>query len=252
MTRKDYILQELSELNSSLGANTNQLPYQTPAEYFDNLAENVLNRIKAIEAVTPREELQYLSPLLAGLSKELPYSVPQSYFEKMAVPSNTQTAAEELSSLSPLLSGLKKETPYSVPEGYFESISSVPYDSTIKPQAKIISITSRRWFRLAAAAVVAGVIVTAGFIIKNGKVDPAENSYAWVKKNIKKVSTEKIDEFVTLAEEENLNAEPVVATAEPKAQDVKELIKDVPENEIQSLLNDTQLLDNTDDAEMVN
>lgn len=252
MTRKDNILQELSELNSSLGANMGQLPYQAPAGYFDNLAENVLARIKAMEAATPREELLHLSPLLAGLSKEVPYSVPPGYFEKMAVPANTQTAAEELSSLSPLLSGLKKETPYSVPEGYFETLSSSSYGTAIKPQAKVISITSRRWFRLAAAAVVTGAIVTAGFIIKKGKVDPSENSYAWVKKNIKKVSTEKIEEFVTLAEEENLAAEPVVATAEPKAQDVKELIKDVPENEIQSLLNDTQLLDNTDDAEMVN
>lgn len=252
MTRKDYILQELSELNSSLGGNMDQLPYQVPAGYFDSLPENVLARIKAMEAATAREELLHLSPLLAGLSKEVPYSVPQGYFEKMAVPANTQTAAEELSSLSPLLSELKKETPYSVPEGYFENLSSSPYSATIKPQAKVISITSRRWFRMAAAAVVTGVIVTAGFIIKKGKVDPAENSYAWVKKNTKKVSTEKIEEFVTLAEEENLNAEPVVATAEPKAQDVKELIKDVPENEIQSLLNDTQVLDNTDDVEMVN
>lgn len=252
MTQKDYILQELSELNSILGANMGQLPYLVPASYFDNLAENVLARIKAMEAATAREELLHLSPLLAGLSKELPYSVPPGYFEKMAVPANTQTAAEELSSLSPLLSGLKKETPYSVPEGYFENLSSSPYSVTIKPQAKVISITSRRWFRLAAAAVVTGVIVMAGFIIKNGKVDPAENSYAWVKKNTKKVSTEKIDEFVTLAEEENLATESVVVTTGIKAQDVKDLIKDVPENEIQSLLNDTQLLDNTDEVEMVN
>lgn len=246
MTRKDYILQELSELNSSLGANMGQLPYQVPASYFDSLAENVLARIKAMEAATAREELLHLSPLLAGLSKELPYSVPPGYFEKMAVPANTQTAAEELSSLSPLLSGLKKEIPYSVPEGYFENLSSSPYSVTIKPQAKVISITSRRWFRLAAAAVVTGVIVMAGFIIKNSKVDPAENSYAWVKKNTKKVSTEKIEEFVTLA------TESVAVTTGIKAQDVKDLIKDVPENEIQSLLNDTQLLDNTDEVEMVN
>ena len=252
MTRKDNILQELSELNSSLGATMGQNTYQVPAGYFDNLAENVLVKIKALEATTAREELMHLSPLLAGLSKEMPYSIPQGYFEQLTVPANAQTAAEELATISPLLSGLKKENLYSVPEGYFENLSSAPYSAAIKPQAKVVSITSRRWFRIAAAAVVAGVIVTAGFIIKGGKVDPAENSYAWVKKNIKKVSTEKIDEFVALAEEENLASEPVVASVNTKAQDVKELIKDVPENEIQSLLNDTQLLDNTDDVEMVN
>ncbi|MBK6937188.1 MAG: hypothetical protein IPH18_10185 [Chitinophagaceae bacterium] len=254
MTRKDNILQELSELNSSLGANAGQHPYQVPAGYFDNLAENVLTKIKTQEAATAHEELMHLSPLLAGLSKEMPYSIPQGYFEQLAVPLNAQTAAEELSSLSPFLSGFKKENPYSVPDGYFENLSSAPYGTVIKPQAKVVSITSRRWFRYAAAAVVTGLIIMAGFIIKNGKVDPSENSYAWVKKNIKKVSTEKIDEFVTLAEEENLVNESVAATSDNKIQEIKELIKDVPENEIQSLLNDTQVLDDTDDAaeEMMN
>ena len=70
----------------------------------------------------------------------------------------------------------------------------------------------------------------------------------WDKKNIKKVSTDKLDEFIELTEEEK-SVQGTIASAE-KTQDIKELIKDIPENEIQSLLNDTELLDdsNTDEA----
>ncbi len=253
MTQNSNILQELNELESSLAGLAAQNIYSVPDGYFEGLAGQVLNRIKAMEAANAAEELGYLSPMLSNMSKQLPYTVPAGYFEGLEEQlmqtvrnsNDYQTATEELETLSPLLSGLKKEMPYSVPQGYFENLATDINTQANKTETKVISLGSRKWFRYAAAAVVVGVIATLSFMLINqDKVTADKDSYAWVKKNIKKVSTEKIEEFIQLTDEDKS-----VASIDTKIEDVKELVKDVPENEIQSLLNDTELLDdaNSDD-----
>lgn len=252
MTQRNNILQELKELESSLAALASQNIYAVPEGYFEGLSKQVLNRIKAMEAGSAAEELSFLSTMLRDSSRQMPYSVPSGYFEHLdqsvmqsiRESSDYQTADEELQTLSPLLSGLKKEMPFSLPEGYFENIASPIKTEESKPETKIISLTSRKWFRYAAAAIVAGVIATIGFMSLNTgkKVDVNTNSQAWVKKGVKKVSTEKIEEFIQLTDEEK-TTKGALAVNDSKNKSVKDLIKDVPDNEIQSLLNDTQLLE---------
>jgi hypothetical protein len=259
MTPNSNILQELKELESSLAGLAAQNIYSVPDGYFEGLASQVMNRIKAMEAANAAEELGYLSPMLGNMSKQLPYTVPAGYFEGMeerlmqTVRSSNdylhkesfgQTATEELETLSPLLSGLKKEMPYSIPQGYFENLAADINTQANKAETKVVSMASRKWFRYAAAAVVIGVIATLSFMLINkDKVTADKDSYAWVKKNIKKVSTEKIEEFIQLTGEDK-----AVASIDT---DVKELVKDVPENEIQSLLNDTELLDDVNSDENI-
>lgn len=244
MDQRVNILQELKELNSQLTVDRSQNTYAVPAGYFENLIDQVMSRIKALEAVNAVDELNHLSPVLGKLSKHTPYSIPTGYFEGLeervlqAISNSKegQSAKEETESLSPLLAGLKKDLPYSVPQGYFETLEPVREN---KATAKVISLGSRKWFRYAAAAVVFGIIATLGvFIIEKNSVSADKDSYAWVKKNVKKVSTENLDDFIQLTENEQ-----TVAAAEVKPQEVKEFIKDIPEEEIQNLLNDTQILD---------
>ena len=56
MTERNNILQELQELKSSLANTGFQNPYQVPAGYFDGLADEILNRIRALEATSASEE----------------------------------------------------------------------------------------------------------------------------------------------------------------------------------------------------
>ncbi|MBL7724358.1 MAG: hypothetical protein JNK27_09410 [Chitinophagaceae bacterium] len=247
MTQRDNILQELRELQSKLAEHTPGNIYSAPTGYFDGLVEEVLRRIRALEAENAVDELAYLSPLLSKLSKDMPYTVPAGYFEEIetslisSVSTGSQSAKEELETLSPLLSGLKKEMPYSVPAGYFENLG----EKRASNKTKVVSLGSRKWIRFAAAAIVTGIIVTTGYFFLYGdKVSVDSDSYKWVKVNTKKVSTEKIDEFIQLTQEEK-SGQGTIASVE-KNQDIKELVKDIPENEIQSLLNDTELLDDTD------
>jgi hypothetical protein len=240
---------ELSHLSAVLQNTSTQTPYTIPVGYFEALPGRMLDIIRT-NSMDASNELNELSPLLSKLSKQLPYTVPAGYFETLEATalSNSTTAkaaeesvSEELATLSPLLGGLKKEMPYSVPAGYFDNLAAEKNTPEIKPAAKVISFTSRKWFRYAAAAAVIGLIATIGFMfINQDKVTADKDSYAWIKKSFKKVSTEKIDEFIQLTDTEKS-----VATATTKVQEVKELVKDVPETEIQSLLNDTQLLDDS-------
>jgi hypothetical protein len=241
MTNKENILQELNELKSTLANVTKQTVYTVPAGYFDGLIAQVLNRIKALDAINANEEISYLSPSLDNISRDMPYTVPGGYFEGLAenilkiVRENNdhQSAQEELETLSPLLSGLSKKVPYTVPQGYFENLGK----KENKPAAKVISLTHRNWFKYAAAAVVTGFIVLTGFLFFNSpkSVDPVEQPYAWVKKNIKKVDKADIDEFVKLADEELFN-QSSIATGPVKSVEIIELMKDVSDKEIQEFL----------------
>lgn len=253
MTTRNTILNELKDLESSLANYSPQNIYTVPNGYFEGLPTQILNRIKALEATDPKEELNYLSPLLSNISKEIPYAVPAGFFQHMsedvlqnvANPAHHQTSEEEIETLSPLLSSLKNKNPYSVPAGYFENLET----GIEKNETKVISIARRRWYRLAVAAVFIGVVAIGGLLfIRSGQVDPNKNPDKWISKNVnKKVSGEKIDEFVKLAEDEPLNA--ADENDETKQAEIKELMKDIPEKEIQDFLNDALALSSNDETD---
>jgi hypothetical protein len=260
MAHRDNILEELRELQSSLAQLSLQTGYQVPAGYFDGLAEQVLRRIKALEATDASEELAQLSPLLAGISKKTPYSVPSGFFnsleENIAAITNADELkpSEELKELSPLLSGLKKETPYSVPLGYFDELNETVNIPSEKPKAKVIGIGRQSWFRYAAAAVVIGFIAMSGFFFfRKDSIDPKTESSEWVNKNLKKVSTDDLSEFVELADEEA----PVIASADTKIDvkektEVQELLKDVSDKELQDFLSDAENQQSDSEDDLLN
>lgn len=303
MAQNNNILQELRELESSLANIAVQNAYSVPEGYFEGLAAQVLNRIKAMEATTAGEELNFLSPVISSLPKQLPYTVPADYFETL--PENTiqlireiglsaaeetatlspllsgldkqmpytvpegyfngieermlkvvtgaeQTAKEELESISPLLSGLKKDMPFNVPQGYFENMAARKPEE--KQTAKVITLSSKKWFKYAAAAILVGVIATTSILlIKKDTIDPDKNSFAWIEKNTKKVSTDEIENFVKLTDE-TLGQKEVLVNAD-KLVEVKDLIKDIPEKDIQDFLDDLPSEENnsvTDEDIMMN
>ena len=251
MTNGNTILNELKDLGSALANYSPQNTYVVPGGYFENLANQILNRIRALEAMEAKVELKYLSLLLNNVSKVMPYTVPSGYFENLSENllkninkhPDYQTSEEEIESLSPLLSSLKNKNPYSVPEGYFEILEN----RGDKKEVKVISITKRKWYRLAVAAVIIGVVAIGGLLFIGQRRVTVDDPQAWINKNVtKKVSEEKIDEFVKLAEDEALNA--VEETDAVKQAEIKELIKDVPEKEIQDFLNDVVAFESNDES----
>ena len=246
-------MNELNDIGSTLGNHSPQNLYVVPTGYFEGLPTQIMNRIKALDAADAKQELEYLSPLLSNVSKEMPYTVPAGFFQKLgdnvmhriSENGNHQTSKEEIESLSPLLSSLKNKNPYSVPAGYFETFET----KVEKKEAKVVSIGGRRWYRMAMAAAVIGVIAITGLLLIKGNNTNINDPQAWVKKNVlNKVSDEKINEFVALVEPEQTQKPAEESEAATQAE-VKELMKDVSQKEIDEFLNDTVALESNDDTE---
>lgn len=248
-----HILQELTELGSPL-PHTPVTPFGgLPVGYFESLPELILSRAKAMEEEDAREELALLSPLLSQVPRVNPYTIPSGYFEELeeTIPFLIHDdVVEELNTVSPLLSGMKKEMPFSVPEGYFDQLT--PELMKEQRPAKVISMPTRNWMRYAAAAMIIGAIAIGSFFYLNrntDSIDPSTKSFAWVEKNLKKVSTDDIDKFVKTTVDES----PSSAIAKVEAPDeVRNLLKDVSDKEIQDFLNDTQSAESEPDDLLFN
>lgn len=252
MTKSTNILQELGELKSTLANQEGVNPYTVPAGYFEGLAEQVLRRIRAEEAGTAAEELAHLSPFLAGVSKKMPFTVPAGYFETLeesllfAVKEEGSSAAAELNEISPLLGGLKKTNPYSLPEGYFENLSGDISRHTTEPVqlAKVVSITHRRWFRIAAAAMMAGLLITAGFVYNN--IREKKNSFAYFEKKLNKEIQKTPDaELTEMAELLDDGQSLASNTTDPK-EAAADLLKDIPATDLQHFLDETGEIETID------
>ena len=93
-----------------------------------------------------------------------------------------------------------------------------------------------------------GFVATVGLLFFNKKqsIDPADKSYSWIKKNLKKVSTDDINEFVELANSGTAD----VVKSDAKVE-INNLLKDVSDKEIQDFLNDTQTSESETGDELI-
>jgi len=256
MTNRNTILNELMGLGSTLANHCPQNFYEVPDGYFERLANQVLNRIKALEVSNAKEELEMLSPLLNQIDRKIPYTVPVGYFDSLgdklmqAIRENAdyQTSKEELASLSPLLNSINKKSPYAVPAGYFENLSTEVIEKT--DEVKVISITSHKWFRYAAAAVVVGFIAIAGLVFfNNNNATDGRKAIAKFEKDVKKLDNKQTDNLIQFIDAGMSGEEVTGKTAPKKTDDVNELLKDIPEKELQEFLEQTQ---DTEEVLLVN
>jgi len=228
MTNKD-IIQELSDLGSRLPGNISINVYSVPPGYFEGFSEQMLSLIKANESLT----------WLSSLPKEMPFNVPDRYFDELDEKimeiirsrPDYQTSTEELESISPLLSSISKRPVYSVPKGYFENFRPGVEE---KKETKVISITGRKWFRYAAAAIIVGVILMAGAIaINNSSKDSAGKTLAKFEKEVKKINDVKSTENLIDFMDTGLNEKELASRQKSsKPDDVQQLLKDVSLDEL--------------------
>ena len=243
MSTRNDILNELRELDSSLSGFSLINTYQVPAGYFDGFASRMINLVKAMDAVDAREELSLLSTLVNDIDRKIPFAIPANYFnglEKKLMDGVLASESEEdLETLSPLLSGLKKNNPYSVPDNYFEGLVNIAKNSEPRKEAKIISISVRKWFRVAAAAVVISFIAVGAFLFtRKDTVPSVDKSNAWVKKSLNQVSTNDLDQFIDVSDDQS----PVIASVTP-GKEAKELVNNLSDEQIQHFLDDVKETD---------
>jgi hypothetical protein len=242
---------EAVELSPALSGVRRLSVYTAPAGYFEDFAGKMLAHIHATE------ELAGISSLLSGIGKKTPFSTPEGYFDRApgflsqitGSPMNTGSSAGMVNenavvdpvTLSPLLAGLKEKAVYQVPEGYFAGLADSILVKAGKQsgQARVVSIgLGRKWLKYAAAAIVAGMLVTGGWLGFHKSADPeATGDLATVlSKDLSKVSDQEIQNYldnqdVLLADAVTNNS---TATVDITDSDAKTLLGDVPDEELKT------------------
>jgi hypothetical protein len=222
--------------------------YEVPQGYFEGLAETILNRVKTLDSLSAKEELESLSPLLSKIDKQIPFSVPAGYFDDLTGNVVAGTKAidlvnEELENLSPVMSSLKTENVYKVPAQYFESLpTTILAKAKAQKPAKVVSMNiGKKMMRYAAAAVVAGVVITAGLLFMNRQNPSTALAEQKIQQetlnNVKGLSDDEIFSFLeTQSGPSDLLS--LGSSSELDSDDVKEMLADIPESELQGYLAD--------------
>jgi hypothetical protein len=230
MNTRITIQDELKELGSHLPPNVSFPGLDVPLGYFDGLSQAILARIKNSDTVSVDQELTELSPLLASIPKTSVFSIPEGYFMRNLENIDVVVAEES----SAIINSAGKDMPYVVPSGYFESFSTSVLRK-VRPQAKVVAMNPGRWMRVAAAAIIAGIITISGIVYFSGKQEIKVDNPQWVAKKLQNVSDRELDEFVKTSD---VN-QGTIATVKKKAvktSEVNRLLKDVPDNELDAFL----------------
>lgn len=189
-------------------------------------------------------ELDSHEPGLPFPAPPMPYTVPAGYFEQLSA-TILERIHLESDELPEILNSLKQKNaqqpgwPYQAPTGYFEQTPvAIPANKTTAfTAAPVISLRKRSLFRYAVAAAVLVTIFGVGRWYQQRTIPDIETDPAnWVRYEVKKESSEKIDSYVdgSLIESTDLSAD--------HKQEIALLTKDIDEKEILNLLNETDLL----------
>ena len=237
MNQQITIKDELNELNSLLPFEKGPELYSVPAGYFEGFAQSVLQRLK-LDSMSSSEELDEMSPFLASLPKKMPFSLPDGYFNKTTEGLSEWVKEESL----PAFLQSHKQMPYSVPDGYFEDLPGIILKKINPGKAKVISISSSpKWMRYAVAAMIAGIITVSSILYfgnNNQQIDPASESHEWVATKLKNVPDKELDDFINAT---YINSTALANTSASNKTEVRNLLKDIPDSEINKFLEEIPL-----------
>ncbi|HVU99033.1 MAG TPA: hypothetical protein VHE34_27615 [Puia sp.] len=247
----DYFTDLCERVLIRVKTNHKPLVFNVPDGFFESFAAGVLAKIKAEAGVpvgfapsnplpeTAGQELSGLSPLLAQLRSKETYRMPEGYLEEV----------------SPILAIAKELNPYTVPEEYFHQLpvgieekvaeSREEEAGLVKKPAKVVAFGGRRTrlWQYSAAAVVAGLILTIGWLrlqVTGGThpVKPAEN----VVVSLPKVSDQELQSFLadthvdddTPVEQSAAN----IAALDFNDGEVNSLLADIPDGDLKQYMDE--------------
>ncbi len=193
-----------------------------------------------------KTELANEAPGLPFPAPAMPWQVPVGYFEQLSV-TVLERIRLESDELPAILRTLQENNaqqpgwPYQTPAGYFEkppaSITTIQSQSTAQGSSPIVSLYKRSFLKYAVAAAVLFAIVGIGrWYQQHSLPDIDADPTSWVRNEVKKESTEKIEHYV----EGNLIEMTDLSTDHKN--EIAMLTKDIDEKEILRLLDETSLL----------
>lgn len=160
MEKGTEILNELQIISPYLAGIGKVNVFQVPEHYFEELPKKILT-----------------NTFLHNDEKNKDQKVPEGYFDRLSdkillkiKKEDIQSAKEEIRNISPILYSLKEKNVFTVPHGYFQNLEDSIQAKLNSGKAKIIPLSSvKKWWKYAAAAVIAGVITVGSLQIFNNK-----------------------------------------------------------------------------------
>lgn len=223
--------------------NNRIVPYVIPPGYFDGFVSDLFKRIHSADTLSAKSELDILSPVLNKLDRKAPFTAPVGYFDELSDNLVSGMKAidfvnEELEN-SPVLNELKHRPVFTVPSGYFEQFP-VTILNKVKSTAKLVQM-SRRVRLYAVAAILAGLVILGVVYVKNNNapVTSLASLQADVKQNIRTLSDEAIINYVDNNEFSLSETAVVTNTVEIKEEDLKVLLADISDEELQRYVEQT-------------
>ena len=178
-------------------------PFTIPSNYFENLSENILQKIKSTSS--------------AG-----------------------ENIFDELEEIAPLLNTISKQPVYQVPQGYFGS-TILAKKKTAQPFGKVISIKISRVFKITAAAVSTGIVGIGLFLLAdNNHIAPLQANGNKPKTEVRNLTDDDIVEFLSnSAATEDLSASAAIGGTGNV--EMKNAVHEISDEEIQQFLQDSDL-----------
>jgi hypothetical protein len=258
MAKGNNILNELKAISPTVANLPGQVLYTVPDGYFENFAATMLLLAKT-QHQNANEETQTLSALLHGLKKHHTYQAPDNYFNDLPVSLVEGAKAidfvnSELENLSPLMSNLRNKNVYSVPQNYFYTFAGeVLQKIHTKKQAKVIAMPlSRSIIRYVAAAIVTAVIATGSWLFfKKDVTSPTQKPVTEVAQLQNSFELLKDEDIINYVNESSVaTVTPYVDAAtllgtEMKDTDIKNIIADISDDELQQYLEEYPLTKET-------
>ena len=208
----------MAKVKGSLLSTTNE--YALPVGYFEKLSADILQKVKTYDVT---EELKNVSSTVANIGNRNVYSVADNYFENLNLQKGIATdVTAELKNISITVSNIGNKNIYSVADNYFESLK---VNVSEKQPAKVIAFGKRSILKLAAAAVVTGILGLGIFTFVNKQSTTNVETAAIIKAADNIITTNSFDAtFATLTDKdlekylvqngEDVNASMVASAAE--------------------------------------
>lgn len=226
MEKSTEILNELLAISPALAKVEKVNVFTVPEGYFIGLDEKIATTI-----------------FLQQDKKTAFQKVPEGYFDSLSdkilskIKTEEQSAKEEIRSISLALHYLKEENVFDIPEGYFDDLSSEILNKIKESDTKVVSINSpQKWWKYAAAAVVAGIITIFSFQLFTTK--HADSNQAIV-------NSERVPEYIQLAGQYKTAKEINQGIASLSDEEIAKYLE-----KNTTILDDETLIKNTDTKEL--
>jgi hypothetical protein len=255
---KNEISVELRSLSDLVSGISRLTPYGVPDGYFDQLPTQVLNRVAA-KSSTFHVPSGYFEGFAAQVLARIKTGAGNSGSTQPDTPGliMREGVAEELVRLSAVLSRISREMPYRLPAGYFEQLESelapkamqplAKPDMSIASEAKVIPFGRRgklvkgNWWKYSSVGAVAACLILV-FSWPQLHTDVMHTNEVHqlaldLPQGLHRVSDQEIQTY--LDDQNSILAEPVTnstATLDMNEGDVKSLLADVPDGELQQYM----------------